>query len=122
MHTRAAKTLNYLWEKFDIKSEGDLSRKTGLTQATIHRIRTGESANPSTRSLQKLANYFKVNIEDFVDGNFPEVEQNTIKEANEHYQTNHLISQINKKLNRCSENQLKQVLQFVDLIEVPPKS
>ncbi len=121
MHTPAARTLDYLWKKFAIKSEGDLSRKTGLTQATIHRIRTGESANPSTRSLQKLANFFKVNIEDFIVGNLPEVEQITVKEANEHYKTNHLISQINKKLNQCSENQLKQVLQFVDLIETPPK-
>ena len=52
MHTPAAKTLDYLWKKFEIKSEGELSRKTGLTQATIHRIRTGESANPSTQSLK----------------------------------------------------------------------
>ncbi len=117
MHTPAAKTLNYLWKKFEIKSEGELSRKTGLTQATIHRIRSGESANPSTQSLRKLAAFFKVSIEDFVFGNQPEIEATTVKETQVNYKIDKLVQQINLKINKCNEKQLKQILQFVDLLE-----
>lgn len=45
----------------------DLQRATGVPQPTIHRILTGESSDPRTKTLQPLADYFKVSVADMRD-------------------------------------------------------
>jgi SOS-response transcriptional repressor LexA len=40
----------------------ELQRATGVPQPTIHRILTGESADPRTSTLERLANHFGVSV------------------------------------------------------------
>jgi DNA-binding Xre family transcriptional regulator len=42
----------------------ELQRATGVPQPTIHRILTGESSDPRTKTLQPLADYFQVPLAD----------------------------------------------------------
>lgn len=42
----------------------ELQRATGVPQPTIHRILTGESNDPRTKTLQPLADYFGVSVAD----------------------------------------------------------
>jgi phage repressor protein C with HTH and peptisase S24 domain len=42
----------------------ELQRVTGVPQPTIHRIQTGESSDPRTKTLQPLADYFGVSVAD----------------------------------------------------------
>jgi phage repressor protein C with HTH and peptisase S24 domain len=42
----------------------ELQRETGVPQPTIHRIITGESNDPRTKTLQPLADYFGVSVAD----------------------------------------------------------
>jgi phage repressor protein C with HTH and peptisase S24 domain len=42
----------------------ELQRATGVPQPTIHRILTGESNDPRTKTLQPLADHFGVSVED----------------------------------------------------------
>lgn len=42
----------------------ELQRATGVPQPTIHRILTGESSDPRTKTLQPLADYFGVPLAD----------------------------------------------------------
>lgn len=42
----------------------ELQRATGVPQPTIHRILTGESSDPRTRTLQPLADHFGVSVAD----------------------------------------------------------
>lgn len=42
----------------------ELQRATGVPQPTIHRILTGESSDPRTKTLQPLADYFGVALAD----------------------------------------------------------
>ena len=43
-------------------SEGELSRKTGIPQSTIHRILSGEIKESKPSTLQPLANYFGLTV------------------------------------------------------------
>jgi SOS-response transcriptional repressor LexA len=45
----------------------ELARQTGVPQPTIHRILTGESADPRTSTLQGLAAYFNVHVSNLRD-------------------------------------------------------
>jgi len=45
----------------------ELQRVTGVPQPTIHRILTGESNDPRTKTLQPLADYFQVTVADMRD-------------------------------------------------------
>jgi phage repressor protein C with HTH and peptisase S24 domain len=45
----------------------ELQRATGVPQPTIHRILTGESTDPRTKTLQPLADYFRVSVADLRD-------------------------------------------------------
>lgn len=45
----------------------DLQRATGVPQPTIHRILTGESNDPRTKTLQPLADYFGVSLAELRD-------------------------------------------------------
>jgi SOS-response transcriptional repressor LexA len=44
-----------------------LEREAGVPQPTIHRILTGESSDPRTKTLQPLAQYFGVTVADLRD-------------------------------------------------------
>lgn len=48
----------------------ELQRATGVPQPTIHRIMTGETADPRTQTLQKLAEYFGVSVSDLRERDF----------------------------------------------------
>ena len=45
----------------------ELQRATGVPQPTIHRILTGESSDPRTKTLQPLADYFGVSVAELRD-------------------------------------------------------
>jgi len=45
----------------------ELQRATGVPQPTIHRILSGESTDPRTKTLQPLADYFRVSVADLRD-------------------------------------------------------
>ncbi len=45
----------------------ELQRATGVPQPTIHRILTGESSDPRTKTLQPLADYFGVTVAELRD-------------------------------------------------------
>lgn len=45
----------------------ELQRVTGVPQPTIHRILTGESTDPRTKTLQPLADYFRISVADMRD-------------------------------------------------------
>ncbi|GAB3416788.1 hypothetical protein GCM10027318_34130 [Massilia agilis] len=45
----------------------ELQKKAGVPQPTIHRILTGESTDPRTRTLQPLADFFGVTVADLRD-------------------------------------------------------
>lgn len=45
----------------------ELQRVTGVPQPTIHRILTGESTDPRTKTLQPLADHFSVTVADIRD-------------------------------------------------------
>lgn len=61
--TLVAKNLE--WLMADRKTNPyDLQRATGVPQPTIHRILTGESSDPRTKTLEPLADYFKVSVAD----------------------------------------------------------
>lgn len=47
-------------------TEAELSRRTNLPQTTLHRILTGETASPRGKSLQAIANYFRLSINDLL--------------------------------------------------------
>ena len=61
--TLVAKNLE--WLMADRKTNPyDLQRATGVPQPTIHRILTGESTDPRTKTLEPLAGYFGVSVAD----------------------------------------------------------
>ena len=45
----------------------ELQRETGVPQPTIHRILTGESTDPRTKTLRPLADFFRVSVSDMRD-------------------------------------------------------
>ena len=45
----------------------ELQRATGVPQPTIHRIITGESSDPRTKTLQPLADFFSVSVAELRD-------------------------------------------------------
>ena len=68
MYSPAARKLKELMDHEGI-SESELSRRSKVTQPTIHRILTGESVDPRPSNLTRLANYFGVPVTDFLPGN-----------------------------------------------------
>lgn len=44
----------------------ELSRQIGLPQPTLHRIATGKSPNPHRSTLEPIANFFQLNVEQLV--------------------------------------------------------
>lgn len=55
------KNLEYLIEMRGTNPH-ELQKATGVPQPTVHRILTGESADPRTATLQPLADYFEVTV------------------------------------------------------------
>lgn len=48
-------------------SEGQLERRSGVKQPTIHRIITGESKEPRRTNLEKIARAFGRSVDDLYD-------------------------------------------------------
>lgn len=59
-HTNANQVLKYLMNDIGGISEGELSRRTGVPQPTIHRILSGITPNPRIKAIQPLADFFCV--------------------------------------------------------------
>ena len=51
-------------------SESELSRRMNLTTATLNKIKTGIMSNPTLHTLNNIANYFEVSIDQLI-GNKP---------------------------------------------------
>jgi SOS-response transcriptional repressor LexA len=47
----------------------DLSRKTNIDRTVLHRILNGQTKNPSIESIQSIAKYFSVNVEEITSNN-----------------------------------------------------
>lgn len=60
------KNLEWLIERAKT-SPYELQKTTGVPQPTIHRILTGESTDPRTKTLQPLADFFRVSVADLRD-------------------------------------------------------
>jgi SOS-response transcriptional repressor LexA len=60
------KNLEWLIEKRRTNPH-ELQRVTGVPQPTIHRILTGESTDPRTKTLQPLADFFGISVSDLRD-------------------------------------------------------
>lgn len=48
----------------------EIARATGVPQPTIHRILSGETADPRTQTLQRLAEYFEIAVSDLREKDF----------------------------------------------------
>lgn len=49
-------------------TEAELSRRTSLPQATLHKIITGKTPDPRISTLKVLADFFQVSLEDLLEG------------------------------------------------------
>jgi len=58
-----------------IVSEAELARRSGVNQPTIHRILTGESKNPRTENLEKIARALGVSVSEMREGGNLEVRE-----------------------------------------------
>ena len=65
---RLALNLQQLLHKQSI-SETELARRTGLPQPTIHKVVSGKTEDPRISTLQVLAAYFKVSVDDLFSPN-----------------------------------------------------
>lgn len=71
-----AKVLNTMLKKLDI-SVSELSRQTGIGQPVIHRLATGNSANPTLSTLRPIAEFFKISLSQLVgDAPLPDLNKN----------------------------------------------
>jgi transcriptional regulator with XRE-family HTH domain len=52
-------------------TEAELARRVDLPQPTVHRILSGQTASPRGKSLQAIANYFKVSINELLTSRDP---------------------------------------------------
>lgn len=59
-HDSASSVLRYLMQDIGNISEGELSRRTGVPQPTIHRILSGMTPNPRIESIRPLAEFFNI--------------------------------------------------------------
>lgn len=61
--TLVGKNLDWLMSRRKMTAY-DVQRATGVPQPTIHRIISGESADPRSRTLQPLADFFQISLAD----------------------------------------------------------
>lgn len=59
-HNTPGSVLRYLMKDIGDISEGELFRRTGVPQPTIHRILSGATPNPRMDSIEPLAEFFNV--------------------------------------------------------------
>ena len=59
-HDSPSSVLRYLMKDVGNISEGELSRRTGVPQPTIHRILSGMTPNPRIESIEPLAEFFNI--------------------------------------------------------------
>lgn len=62
-HNSPSAVLRYLIQDVGNISEGELFRRTGVPQPTIHRILSGMTPNPRVESLEPLAEFFNVSTD-----------------------------------------------------------
>ena len=62
-HATPSAVLRYLIQDVGNISEGELFRRTGVPQPTIHRILSGATPNPRMESLEPLAEFFNVSTD-----------------------------------------------------------
>lgn len=58
-----SEALRYLINDIGAMSEGELSRRTGVPQPTIHRILSGATPNPRLEAIAPLAEFFNVSTD-----------------------------------------------------------
>lgn len=68
-HHSPSEVLRYLMQDIGDISEGELSRRTGIPQPTIHRILSGKTPNPRLDSVKPLADFFNVSIDQMLARN-----------------------------------------------------
>jgi transcriptional regulator with XRE-family HTH domain len=59
-HETPGAVLRYLMQEIGNISEGELFRRTGVPQPTIHRILSGATPNPRMDSIEPLAEFFNI--------------------------------------------------------------
>src|SRR3990167_10592030 len=62
-HAEPSAVLRYLIQDIGNISEGELFRRTGVPQPTIHRILSGMTPNPRMESIEPLAEFFNVSTD-----------------------------------------------------------
>lgn len=85
--SRLIRNIQALLQEKDM-TEAELSRKTGIPQPTLHKIMSGSTADPRISTLQAIANYFEISIDNLVTSNL-ELYKSDIKD---HLQSVPIIS------------------------------
>lgn len=67
---RLARNLSYLMTRQRVK-ESDLARALNLPYVTIHRLVTGETTDPRLSTLQQLARYFSITLDELIGEKLP---------------------------------------------------
>lgn len=68
-------------------SEGELSRRSGVPQPTVHRIITGESKSPRREKVERIARAFGRTIEDAYDSRSKPEARSIDERADEVYES-----------------------------------
>ena len=66
-NSQLLKNLKHLMHVNDI-TEAELARQTDNPQATVHKIISGKTADPRISTLQSIAEYFRVTLDDLLEG------------------------------------------------------
>lgn len=68
-HDLLIRNLRNLMKKAGL-NEAELSRRTNIPQATVHKILTGKTEDPRASTLKTLSDFFNTSIDELLTGNF----------------------------------------------------
>lgn len=95
-----------------------LSQATGVSQATISRLRSDETAKPSISTNKKIANYFKVNTDWLLYGKGNMLSDSTSQNVNNNHVAGRDINISNEDFSKLIDTVNKQQEQMGRLISL----
>lgn len=110
MHNLISHNLRHLMDTAGV-GENELARQTGIQQPTIHRIVVGTSRDPRRSTLQPLAEFFGVTVEQLINDDLGHWQPG--------YKPSHAEKEMVELLQQMNEEQ-KQAI--VDLIKTTLKT
>ncbi len=64
---RVIANINYMMQKHHIATVADLAKLLKVPQPTFHRLMSGENQDPKYTLLKRVADHFKISVEDLVE-------------------------------------------------------